>query len=254
MGEETRDLPPNLRTLRLLELIGQANGPVRAPDLQAAMGLSKQTVHRLLKTLEAERFIIPAAGTRGWVPAARGVALGQGMLANGRFHSARHQILTGVSRAVGETVNFVVPEDGGMFYLDRVEADWPFRVQLPIGSHVPFHCTASGKTYLASLSPRMRKATVEGLALETQTTKTHVAPGSLLAELKEIAARGYALDNEEFIEGMVAIAVPVVDDAGRFLAALATHGPEQRFPIARAEAQRAVLQEAAERLSAVLRV
>ncbi len=246
------ELAPNLRTLRLLELIGGADAPITGPDLQAAMGLSKQTVHRLCKTLEAEGFIMSAAGARGWVPAARAVALGQGVLANGRFHSARHQILKRVSRIVGETVNFVVPEAEGMFYLDRVEADWPFRVLLPVGSHVPFHCTASGKVFLSSLAARPRKAMVRGLDLSAHTQTTHRVADALLDELAEIAERGYALDREEFFEGMVAIAVPVKDGEGRFLAALATHGPVQRLSVERAAAQFPVLKEAADDLREVL--
>ncbi|QHQ35764.1 IclR family transcriptional regulator [Algicella marina] len=246
------NLPPNLRTIRILELLAQSAGPMTGPQIQAAMNLSKQTVHRLCRTLECEGYIMSAAGARGWVPTQRSVAMGQGMLANGRFHCARHQILKGVSTAVGETVNFVVPEDRGMFYLDRVEADWPFRIQLPVGSHVPFHCTASGKVYLASLPANVRKAFVQGLELKGHTERTHTQTSTLLAELDDILKAGYALDREEFITGMVAIAVPVTDGLGRFLAALATHGPVQRISVARAETQFETMREAAERLRDVM--
>ena len=41
-----------------------------------------------------------------------------------------------------------------MLYLDRVEAQWPLRLTLDVGSHVPLHCTASGKLFLALMPCR----------------------------------------------------------------------------------------------------
>ncbi|MBT8416230.1 MAG: IclR family transcriptional regulator, partial [Silicimonas sp.] len=165
---------------------------------------------------------------------------------------ARRQILTDVSRQVRETVNFVVPEADGMRYLDRVETDWPFQIQLPIGTHVPYHCTASGKCFLASLTPTARRSLVSSLRLERLTPASRTEPEELMADLTRIARRGYSLDEEEFIEGMVAIAVPVFDNAGRFVAALAFHGPTQRLTIDGIVAQEDVLQTAAIKLREAL--
>jgi DNA-binding IclR family transcriptional regulator len=139
-----------------------------------------------------------------------------------------------------------------MSYQDRVETDWAFRIQLPVGSHVPFHCTASGKCFMASLPPRTRRRFVESLALTPLTPATLSDRERLIEDLAEIARRGYSLDAEEFMEGMVAIAVPVTDPEGRFIAALAFHGPVQRVSIAAAEARLGMLQEAATRLSAAV--
>ena len=136
--------------------------------------------------------------------------------------------------------------------LDRVETDWPFRIQLPVGTSVPFHCTASGKCFMASLSAKARWRFVMSLSLEPLTQTTRTDPMVLLEELETIAGRGYSLDDEEFMEGMVAIAVPVTDLSGRFVAALAFHAPTQRVSIDDAIARKDVLQTAAERLSHAL--
>ena len=120
------------------------------------------------------------------------------------------------------------------------------------GSNVPFHCTASGKTFMASLPPKVRRSFVEGIDLSRQTTQTHTTPASLLEDLAVVAKRGFALDQEEFIDGMVAIAVPVRDPAGRFVAALAFHGPVQRMTIKSAMARKDVLTDGARRLTNVL--
>ena len=88
----------------------------------------------------------------------------------------------------------------------------------------------------------------ETLALAAHTPNTITDPGVLLSALDHIRAHGYALDEEEFIEGMVAISVPVTDPAGRFVAALAFHGPVQRMNLTHAIAQLPVLEDGAARL------
>lgn len=245
-------IPTTLRTLLILEALGEAGGPLTAAEIGRRIGLGKQTVHRLCVTLEAEGFLTRPSDSKRFIPARRSRTVGAGMLFTSRLYIARHQVLEDVARQIGETVNFVVPEDTGMSYLDRVETDWPFRVQLPIGTNVPFHCTASGKMFLASLSPKAREDFVSGLALERHTDQTHVSPETLLEDLKESAKRGYALDREEFFDGMVAIAVPVCDPRGRFVAALAYHAPKSRMTIDLAVARKSVVLDAARRLEKVL--
>ena len=153
---------------------------------------------------------------------------------------------------MGETVNFVVPEDQGMSYKDRVETNWAFRIQLPIGTHVPFHCTASGKTFLATLPKAERRRLVGVMKLDAMTKNTITDPEILMKELRQIARQGYAIDNEEFMDGMVATAVPVRDPSGRYVASLAFHGPVQRISYAAAVEQAEDVKASAEKLERVL--
>ncbi len=245
-------IPTNLRTLLILEILGKSDRAMTATEINETLRLPKQTVHRLCATLEENGFIIRQGNTRAYQIARRLRELGSGLLYNSRDHIARRQILTEVASQVGETVNYVVPSDAGMNYLDRVETDWAFRIQLPIGTSVPFHCTASGKTFLASLAPKARARIIDALCLEKMTDATHVSPDTLLEELKHIARDGYALDREEFLDGMVAIAVPVKDPLGRFVAALAFHGPTQRVSLDEAVSKKALMQDAAQRLGTAL--
>lgn len=245
-------IPTNLRTLLILEIMGRAERAMSATEIGHEMGLPKQTVHRLCTTLEENGFLVRQGNSRKYQVARRLREMGAGLLQNSRDHMARHQILLDVAAQVGETVNYVVPQDTGMHYLDRVETGWAFRVQLPVGTNVPFHCTASGKCFLSSLRPKARGKLVHCLRLERMTPYTHVAPEPLLAQLAQIAKQGYALDEEEFVEGMVAIAVPVTDAEGRFVAALAFHGPSQRLSLSAAIERKDMLTQAAKRLSTAL--
>jgi len=245
-------IPTNLRTLLILEILGKSDAPMTATQINEELGLSKQTVHRLCVTLEENGFLSRAGNSKKYQVARRLRDLGSGLLYNSRDHVARHQILREVAADVGETVNYSVPGNTGMSYLDRVETDWPFRIQLPVGTSVPFHCTASGKTFLASLAPKKREALVASLTLEKKTEDTLCDAPSLLEELNKIRKQGYAVDNEEFMDGMVAIAVPVVDPRGRYIAGLAYHGPTQRLSLTEAVSRKELLQNAAAKLSTAL--
>lgn len=250
--ESSERIPTNLRTLLILEIIAGADRPLTPTDVAREMGLPKQTVHRLCATLVEEGFIYRERPGNRLRPARRVRRLCSGVLQSSRYHIARHQVLVEVAANVGETVNFVMPEDDGMSYVDRVETDWPFRVQLPVGSHVPFHCTASGKVFLASLPKATRHKLIASLHLSRETINTITDPGALEAELKQVARQGYALDREEFKPDMVAIGVPVRDDRNRFHAVLAFHGPRIRLSIEKALEKRSYLESAAEKLRRIL--
>ena len=73
-----------------------------------------------------------------------------------------------------------------------------------------------------------------------------------MVDIKQCQKLGYAIDGEEFMVGMTAIAVPVLDAQRNFVAALATHGPSQRMSIAQAKERLPSLQKGAELLQNAL--
>lgn len=251
-AEEEGRIPTNLRSLLVLEALSESAEALTPTEIGRRVGLPKQTAHRLCSTLLKEGFLTRAAGGKGLRPGRRARLMANGLTQHGGEMTARRQILLRVAETVQETVNFAQPREDGMIYIDRVETDWAFRIQLPIGSTVPFHCTASGKTYLASLPPARRARVVRALTLKRWTPKSHVTPESLLEDLAAIAKRGYALDDEELMEGMVALSVPVTDPNGRYAASLAFHGPVPRLTIDIALRHLPMMRREARALSAAL--
>jgi len=245
-------IPTNLRILRIIEIIGRSDEALTPADINREIDLPKATVHRLCRTLEAEGYLIRDRSSGRLRPGQRLRSLSSGILHASSAHIARHQVLREIAAEVRETVNFVVAEEQGMRYLDRVETDWPLRIQLPVGTNVPFHCTASGKMFMASLPEPECRAFVNALALTRLTANTHVEPSSLLADVRETRRNNYSLDREEFIEGMNAVAVPVFSPDGVWISAIAIHGPVQRLSIAAAVARVDVLHEGARDLQRAL--
>jgi len=240
----------SVRALEVVEAVASADRPMTVVDLLDLTGLPKATLHRLCNLLEEEGFLRPDLSGRGYVGGHRLARLARLTLATSTERSYRHGILSAVSQEIGETCNIVISKGSEMFYTDRVETEWPLRHQLPIGSNVPVHCTASGKLYLSSLTKRQCSDLVSVLSLERYTDKTITDPDQLLTALKAVRRDRVGIDDEEFVDGMVAVAVPINDDKGRMVGALAFHAPTVRMDLARARTFLPVLQKAASALSA----
>ena len=161
-------------------------------------------------------------------------------------------MLAALVSQVGETCNFTTLDGTQVLYLDRVEAHWPLRLTLDVGSHVPLHCTASGKLFLAQMPQAARDALIAQLPMPRMTRNTIVSAKSLRAECDRIAEQGYSCDREEFITGLIAVAVPVHGDDGAARAAIAVHAPVARMTLDGAVEQLPALEAAAKRMRALL--
>lgn len=239
----------NMRLFYILDVLATQQCPLTPSQINQHLNWSKQTVHRLCKSMVEEGFLQYDANGKKLLPSPSLRTLANGLLTSDWHTSAKHQILEKLSNKVKETVNFVIPERPGMIYRDRVQTNWAFQIHLPVGSHVPFYCTASGKTYLASLTPKNRRTMLESLHLESLTANTVNSVDPLLEELSLVQEQGFSLDNEEFYEGMIAIAVPVLDPKGRYHGALAMHGPTLRLDISTIKDHYSDLRSAADQLS-----
>jgi len=245
-------IPTNLRMLLIIEAVAKAGRPLTPTEINAEIGLPKQTIHRLCTTLTEAGFLTRDINARRLRPTGRLRTICSGLMAASRSHTAQRRVLQALSSAVGETCNLVAAEEEGMFYIDRVETQWPLRIQLPVGSHVPFHCTASGKMFLSCLPEHELAGMLAASKLESHARNTITDADDLCRELAANSARGYSVDNEEFIDGMIALAAPIRDPDGRFHAAIAFHAPIQRMTLADAEQHLPLLLEASTKLQTIL--
>ncbi|WP_164659127.1 IclR family transcriptional regulator [Tropicibacter sp. Alg240-R139] len=248
-SSKEHQIPTNLRLLRILEEVARLGVSVKPADLIDTIGLPKPTIHRLLQTAEAEGFLQRDMDGRSFGPGDRLRALAVNTMSSERIRTARLAIMKAAAEEIGETINLATPDREGMTYLDRVETKWPLRIQLPVGTQVPFHCTASGKMYLSSLRPATLNGVLSAKPLEKLTEQTTTDPELLRQELTETRERGYSQDNEEFMTGMAAIAVPILDPQNRMLATLSVHAPVMRCSLEQIVDFIRPLQQAAAKLS-----
>ena len=212
------------RVLEIIEAVARAQRPMSAADLAEQLGIPKPSIHRLLAQLEGDGYL--QSNMRGLlVPGDRLHEVALGVLYSGRFKAPRQAILQRLTATIGETCGIAIPNGTEMIYYDRVQTERPLQVYLPVGSHTPAWCTSSGKLYLSSLPREQRLRIINNLPLRQFARNTLTDAGELEAALLKIRADDLGTDNEEFVDGLVACAVPVKDRHGRLFACLFAHAP-----------------------------
>jgi len=212
------------RALAIIEAVSKAERPLSPADLCYQLDIPKPSVHRLISQLEGDGYL--QTSMRGLiVPGDRLHGMALGILYSSRFKALRQAILQKLTDEIGETCGIAIPNGTEMIYYDRVQTDWPLQIHLQVGSHTPSWCTASGKLYLSSITKDRRLRLINKLPLKQYTRNTITDANILEEELQGIKKIGIGTDNEEFVDGMVACAVPVYDAKGRLFACLFTHAP-----------------------------
>ncbi|WP_374246842.1 IclR family transcriptional regulator [Gordonia sp. ABSL49_1] len=215
------------RALQLLELIGRA-GSAGVTELSVELGVHKSTVSRLLASLESRGFVEQLSGSRKYRIGFTVVRLAGSTTAT--LDLARHgqDICDALAMTTGETTNLAVL--GGPQAINVVEAQGSSSVALQtwVGQSSPAHATSSGKVLLSALTAaELRKTLPRKLPQYTEHTITDF--DALVTDLATITERGWAIAEEELEVGLVAVAAPVRDQAGRVVSALSVSGPRYRL-------------------------
>ena len=240
------------RSLALLCIVAAEGRPVSLAELALRTALPKASAHRLCEQLVESGFLARDFADRSYIGGQALHRLAYDTLNHGTARGLRHQVLAELVGRIGETCNFTTLDGVSVLYLDRVEAPWPLRLTLDVGSHVPLHCTASGKLFLASMPPGAREALIARISLRRMTAQTLVSVKALRAECEAIAAAGHACDREEFVAGLIAVAVPVSDASGAVRAAIAVHAPVARMSLRTAISRLPAMKAAARKMGTLL--
>lgn len=241
-----------LRAMRVMEAIAASPAPPQLAEICKAVELPKPTVFRILATLEVAGLVGREPGSKRYHCGRRLSTLAADVLLHSPNRAARHAILEELVEHTGETCNLTIPNGNAVMYLDRVETAWPLRIALGAGSSVPLHASASGKLFLAHMPKAQRARLLAARPLWAATPNTLVAPEAIEKEMRAIVRQGYSLDREEFLLGLIAIAVPVPGRDGQPVAALAVHAPMGRLSLKRAIGLLPVMRETATALGASL--
>lgn len=243
---------PTVKAVAILEALASARRPLGVSELGALLGLPKPTAHRIVRMLESERLLQHEPGSRRYVPGTRLVRLGLDIVAASMAQAPRHAILESLSQEIGETCNFGVMAGSHVVYLDRVESAWPFGLRFEPGSRVPLHCTSMGKLFLSLLPAQKRALVLRSMPLYRYTENTLTDLARLETELERIRASGVSCDNQEFLAGVVCVAVPVHAPSGQAVAAIAVSAPLARMTVQQGLQHVPLLKAAAERLAATI--
>lgn len=243
---------PTVKAFAILETIAGARRPLSVSEIGVLLGLPKPTAHRIVRMLESEGLLQHEPGSRRFVPGARLVRLGLDIVGAAMLSAPRHAILEALSQEVGETCNFGIINGSHALYLDRVESEWPLGLRFEPGSRVPLYCTAIGKLFLSWLPRPKRALILRSLQLHRYTENTLIDHAVLDDELEKIRSTGISVDNQEFLAGVVCVAVPVRDANGEPVAALAISAPLARMSLEEGLARVPLLRASAEQLTGTI--
>jgi len=224
------------KVFSVLEAVSANPAPTPMADIIRVTGMTKPTAHRIVNLLIDIGFLERDSFGMGFIEGNSLVALAHQTLAAAAPRSLRHSILQGLSDETGETSNYGVLSGGEVIYLDRVEAKWPLGLRFDAGSRVPAHCTAIGKLLLSRLAEDEALALLRGMPKSRYTDNTMTDVDVLMTALEEIRKTGISTDDQEFMHGVVCLAVPVITKAGKGIGGIAISAPEARITLDEARA------------------
>jgi DNA-binding IclR family transcriptional regulator len=227
--EKTAAAPTGVvaKALHILECVGLA-GEMTLSELKEQTALPRSTLHRLVKLLVDERFLVRASPShyRCTLKLWRIGAL----TADYDDVGARIQpVLRGLAETTGETAHYAVYEEGFSVYVAKADAPRPLRAGAQVGGRSPAHVSATGKAVLAWRDEsEIRRV---GTGAKRFTASSIAGADELSREAERVRRQGYAVSHGEWYEELWSVAAPIVDVRGNVSSAIGVAGPTERFKL-----------------------
>lgn len=194
---------------RILEAVTGADKGLSFSEVVEATAMAKGTAHRLLQELVGLSALSYDEATRRYEGGLALATLGAAVAANYDIRRIARPFLTELHEETGLVTTLGIRNGLSGTYIDKLEpTSFIMRLHSEIGKSFPLHCTAMGKVLLAH-SDSATVAKVTRRRLDQFTANTITDGKQLREELKDISAKGYAVDNEEITRGLVCIAAPI---------------------------------------------
>ena len=213
------------RALDVLMCFTSQTPELSMTEISEMVGLNKSTVHRLLATLEGKHFLERDQVTGIYRPGIRIVQLAFLTLEHNDIRRLASPFLHDLCDRFHENVNLTVLDDTDVVYLDVVEGSQRVKLAAVPGQRLPAFCTASGKAILAFLlEDKINDILIRSITKYTKNTLTSI--DAILEDLRIARERGYATSEQEFEDGINAIAAPIGNGP---IASVSIAGPAYRL-------------------------
>lgn len=212
------------RTIAVLQTIADAETDLAAAEIARQLRLHKSTVHRLLVVLEHYR-LIKKSPEGAYRLGTRLIEFGESAIARLRLSEHALPFLRDLVNQTGEGAHVTILSGAEMLSVAHVEGRWSLQSLTKTGQRTQIHCTAAGKAVLAFLSDEACDEILRRLQFVRNTPRTIVKPSAYKLELMRVRESGYALDDEEFEEGLRCVGAPVFDHRGHVVASISTAAP-----------------------------
>lgn len=225
-GNSTEKLKTLGRGFAILEWIHENEG-CKVAEIADAMAMSSSTAHRYLDSMDSEGYLVKEDGV--YHLSLNFLGLGEQARTRKDVYTNAEEYTAMLSEESGCRSSFIVEEDGRGVYLYTSSGDHGVWTKSTIGKRVPLHVTAAGKSILAFLPGERVQEIIDEQGLTQETSHSITEEPRLYEELEQIRRDGYAFNNEEQIEGVIAVGAPVKDSEGRVIGAFSVSGPANRL-------------------------
>lgn len=235
-----------IKSLQVLELVAR-NNKLSIKQISEMSGLGKSTAHRILATLKYMNYVNQDENSN-YFATLKIFQLGTVVSNNIPIKRLAKPYLDELFAKCNETVNLGIMDNYEVVYLDKVLTKQPLRIDLDMESKIPFYCSALGKVMIAFNDCHYPKET----NFKNFTTSTIYSDEVLVRELKNVQRLGYAIDDEEYIDGLVCLAVPICSSKGEVIAGISIAMPKVRLSTDKHYHYTSLLKETAKKIQSEL--
>ena len=218
-----------VRALTIVNRLAAADQGITLTEVAQQVGLSPSTAHRLLTTLEQERYVHFDVERRLWSVGVQAFVAGNAFLKTRSLVGAARPHMRALMEESEETVNLAVEDQFEAIYLAQVECRQMMRAFARPGARVPLHCSSVGKALLSAMPDGDLARVLHRQGLPRVTVKTIITTMGLREDLARSRERGYALDDEEHAVGLRCVAAVIFNESADAVAAVSLSGPMARI-------------------------
>ncbi|WP_186445958.1 IclR family transcriptional regulator [Paenibacillus cremeus] len=216
------------KALDLVELLAE-RGSLSLIELTELLNQPKSSTYRILLTLENRGVIARSDEDGKYCLGYKLLLVTKHLLERNNIRTAAFPEMKKLSDLFGDTVNLGVLLDGEIMYLEIIESIHALRMTDSVGSKSPFHATAMGKAITAYLSEQQLEQLMDQFGLPPFTPQTITSKVRFRQELEKVRSEGYAIDDQEIVEGARCVASPIFGMFGQVYGAISISGPMHRY-------------------------
>lgn len=217
------------RAAQILDCFGFDHQELSVSEIGAKTGLHRSTAHRILMALEYNDLIKQNPSTGKYHLGIKLFKLGHQAVSQLNLREICRPFLSRLMNDTKETIHLAVLDDDQVLYLDKVEGPHALRMPSRVGRYIPTYCTSLGKAMLSCLDDQEVKSILRRQTLKPHTENTVKNINQLLADLRSVRKRGYAVDNEEIEIGLRCVGAPLRDYTGGMVGAISVAAPSARL-------------------------
>ncbi len=202
------------RGFSILEAFSPSSPRLRLKDIVERTKLPKATVIRFLKGLLSLKYVTydPLTGTYHLSP--KVMSLGYVVLSSIDVREVALPILQELSDKTGQNVNLGILDGCEIVYIERIKKRQILNIELYVGSRLSAHNTSIGQVILAYMEDWKLAQILAEIKKKYSDNSLEVDLENLKERLKEIRAKGYAVNDESYVKGLRAIAAPIFNHEG----------------------------------------